>query len=72
MTKKFLVTTMILSLLIGGITFTSSNAYADNLSPKVQQLVTAIAQNNHSSAEDTLKTLTSKEKDEVINYINNN
>ena len=72
MTKKFLVTTMVLSLLIGGITFTCSNAYADTLSPKVQQLVTAINQNNHSSAEDTLKTLTSKEKDEFINYINTN
>ena len=72
MTKNFLVTSMVLSLLIGGTTFTCSNAYANTLSPKIQQLVTAISQNNHSSAEDTLKTLSTKEKDEFIAYIKNN
>lgn len=73
MSKKIIMAALAIGLLSSGTMFTNSfSAIAADLSPKVQQLVQYIQQNNHASAEDSLKNLSPKEKDEFLEYVKTN
>ena len=73
LSKRNIIVVITLALLVFGGMFTNQYcASAAELSPKVQQLVQYIQKNNHASAEDILRTLTVKEKDEFIEYIKSN
>lgn len=73
MSKKFIMTALLLGAIMGGLLTSQIKTPANTeLSPKVAQLVGYIRQNNHSSAEDVLKGMSVKEKDEFLAYIRQN
>ena len=72
MDKRFLATIAIISALISFSTLFSPLAKAVSVSPKVQQVIEFAGKNQHTMAEDALKDLTTKEKDELVQYIEAN
>lgn len=67
---KFIITLALVALLSNIVTSDCYSASADAvLTPNVQKLVGFIQDGNHSSAEDVLKSLSNKERDEFIDYV---
>ncbi len=69
MKSKFIILLLAVLLVTGSTYFVSSQAKAAALSPKVQQLVDFSQKNEASEAANLLAQLSSKEKDELANYI---
>jgi len=69
MKSKFMILLLAVLLVTGSTYFVSSQAKAAALSPKVQQLVDFSQKNEASEAANLLAQLSSKEKDELANYI---
>lgn len=69
MKSKIITFALALSLLAGTGVFISTQVKAASLSPKVQQLIDFSEKNEASEAANLLAQLSTKEKDELANYI---
>ena len=69
MKSKIITFALALSLLAGTGVFVSTQVKAASLSPKVQQLIDFSEKNEASEAANLLAQLSTKEKDELANYI---
>lgn len=69
MKSKIITFALTLSLLAGTGVFVSTQVKAASLSPKVQQLIDFSEKNEASEAANLLAQLSTKEKDELANYI---